>query len=63
MSAGEVWYRVYYRHVDCPVRPGIEWDDLWTCACDSECPACGADIEADEYEESFRVVDDEEMAA
>jgi hypothetical protein len=23
---------------------GASWDDEWTCACDDECPGCGADI-------------------
>ncbi len=34
----------HYRHDDCPVEPGIKWDDEWTAACDDECPACGCAI-------------------
>jgi hypothetical protein len=33
-------YRIRYRHC------GTEWEDIWSCACDSECPVCGAAIEA-----------------
>lgn len=22
----------------------VEWEDTWSCACDDECPECGADI-------------------
>lgn len=29
---------VSYRCPDC----GEEWDDVWDCACDDECGACGA---------------------
>jgi hypothetical protein len=44
--------KVFYRHDDCPVTPGIEWEDEWECACDGECPACGAgDIVAVDWEE------------
>jgi hypothetical protein len=28
-----------YRHCK------IEWDDEWSCACNDECPQCGAEIE------------------
>jgi hypothetical protein len=28
-----------YRHC------GLVWVDVWDCACDSECPECGADIQ------------------
>ena len=37
--------RITYEHC------GVEWVDEWSCACDSECPVCGADIEASEWEE------------
>lgn len=40
----EIEYTNFYRHLDCPVNPGIEWEDIWTAACDDECPACGADV-------------------
>jgi hypothetical protein len=42
----------YYRHDDCSVEPGVEWEDEWSCACNDECPACGTkDIEPYDYEE------------
>ena len=48
----EVRYRILYRHDDCPVQPGIEWDDIWDCACNGECPACGTkDIEPVDWDE------------
>lgn len=34
----------HYCHDDCPVEPGIEWEDQWSCGCDDECPACGTSI-------------------
>lgn len=34
----------FYRHDDCPVRPGVEWTDKWTATCDDECPTCSRDI-------------------
>jgi hypothetical protein len=40
-----------YRHADCPVQPGIEWDDEWSCACNDKCPACNAEIEPYESQE------------
>ena len=42
---------IRYRHDDCEVRPGITWTSKWSCACDDECPACGVDIEASDWEE------------
>lgn len=24
---------------------GATWEDIWSCACDDECPECGTDIE------------------
>ena len=35
-------FLVQYR---CPTC-GTNWSDVWSCACDSECPTCGVDIEA-----------------
>jgi hypothetical protein len=32
------WYQIDYRCADC----GHEWQEEWSCACDSECPECGA---------------------
>jgi hypothetical protein len=34
----------FYRHEDCPVDPGVSWDDTWDSMCDNECPACGQEI-------------------
>lgn len=31
---------------------GCTWEDQWSCACDDECPSCGADVspsDATEY--------------
>lgn len=39
-----IGYINFYRHRDCPLRPGIAWADVWTAMCDDECPACGACI-------------------
>lgn len=42
----------HYHHLDCPKQPGVEWDDVWDCACNDQCPACGTkDIEPYESEE------------
>ena len=36
-------YRAWYRCPDC----AAEWQAVWDCACDEECPSCDArDIEA-----------------
>jgi len=32
-------YRNYYKHC------GEEWDDVWSCQCNDECPKCGKEIE------------------
>lgn len=32
------WLRNYYQCADC----GHEWIDEWSCACDDDCPDCGA---------------------
>jgi hypothetical protein len=37
---------VHYAHYGCSVDPIVTWDDEYESACDSECPACGQDIEA-----------------
>lgn len=43
---------IHYRHDDCKIKPGIEWDDIWDCACNGECPVCGVkDIEPIGWEE------------
>jgi hypothetical protein len=49
MSKEETGYTMQYRHC------GQEWEDTWSCACNSDCPVCGAEIEPYDYEE-----DDEE---
>lgn len=40
MNKRPTQYRITYRHDDCPIAPGIEWQDVWDCACNGECPAC-----------------------
>lgn len=43
-------YFMRYQHLDCEVHPGVEWYDLWSCACNGECPACSTrDIEPVEW--------------
>jgi hypothetical protein len=37
-------FRNYYRHCD------EEWEDTWSCACNSRCPTCDAEIEPYDYE-------------
>lgn len=29
----------------------VEWSDQWSCACDDECPECGADVSPHDYDE------------
>lgn len=41
METQENTFIFWYRHADCLVESGIEWFDLWTCACNGRCPACG----------------------
>jgi hypothetical protein len=49
-------YLIQYRHDDCEVKPGVEWYDTWSCACNGECPACGVkDIEPIDWEEVHQV--------
>lgn len=44
-------YRIKYRHDDCPIKPGVEWDDIWDCPCNGQCPECGTkDIEAVDWD-------------
>jgi len=35
-------YQIQYTHDDCPVQPGVTWEDTYDCAVNGECPACGA---------------------
>jgi hypothetical protein len=38
---------------------GTTWTDEWSCACDDECPVCGADIEASDWRQlagTWRIV-------
>jgi hypothetical protein len=35
----------HYRHEDCEVQPGVEWEDQHSCMCNDRCPACGKEIE------------------
>jgi hypothetical protein len=39
--------RNFYHCDDCDVS----WSDEWSCACDDECPQCGAAIPPEESEE------------
>lgn len=50
MSAVQKW-RNHYRHRDCPVEPGVEWEDVWSCQCNDHCPACDREIEPYDSEE------------
>jgi hypothetical protein len=34
-------FRNYYYHVEC----SADWTDDWDCACNDDCPSCGAEIE------------------
>lgn len=40
-------FHITYECTDCDVT----WQDVWSCACDDECPQCGAAIEASSYVE------------
>lgn len=35
---------------ECP-KCGETWQDVWSCACDDDCPGCGATIEALDWKE------------
>jgi len=52
------WLRIAYE-CDC----GEEWQDEWSCACDSECPACGMTCEALDYDDCEMDDDTPAMAA
>ena len=56
---------IRYRHYNCEVDPSVEWFDLWSCACNSTCPACRTkEIEPVEWvsaEFSFGLAKDEEF--
>ena len=44
---GSKGLRVFYICPDC----GEHWESIWSCACNDECPKCGAsDIEATDWE-------------
>jgi hypothetical protein len=30
---------------------GAEWSDVWSCACDDNCPDCGTTVEASDSDE------------
>ena len=32
---------LFLNHYTCD-RCGYEWQDEWSCACDDDCPSCGA---------------------
>ncbi len=55
---------IRYRHYDCKIDPSVEWFDLWSCACNSTCPACSTkEIEPVEWvsaESSFALMKDED---
>lgn len=41
----EVRYLSFYRCDDCDQ----DWEEEWSCACDSECPECGRDFSPFDY--------------
>jgi hypothetical protein len=42
-------YRMYYRHC------GVEWQMVWSCACNDQCPKCGTkDIQPFAWEEGAK---------
>jgi hypothetical protein len=52
MSETKQMYLIKYRHDNCEVKPGVEWEDTWDCACNGQCPECGMkDIEPCDYDE------------
>jgi predicted Zn-ribbon and HTH transcriptional regulator len=47
------WFLIYYQCPDC----GNDWHEEWSCACDSECPHCGArNIQATSWEDTTKPV-------
>jgi hypothetical protein len=43
--------RIYYKHTNCKVEPGVAWQDRWSSAVTADCPACGTkDIEPYDWE-------------
>lgn len=45
-------FLIHYCHENCPVSPGVEWQDVWDCTCNGQCPACGTkDIEPTRWED------------
>lgn len=43
------WLEIDYHCSEC----GQDWQEEWSCACDSDCPACGArHIEAAEWRDA-----------
>ena len=44
-------YVNYYCHEDCPVQPGVKWEDTHDSMCNDRCPACNAEIEPYDSEE------------
>jgi len=32
---------LFHNHYQCP-RCDHEWEDVWDCRCDDDCPVCGA---------------------
>lgn len=46
LEPGEPRYLIRYRCTNC----GHKWEDIWSCACDDECPECGTTMEALDYE-------------
>jgi hypothetical protein len=41
----------------------VEWSDQWSCACDDECPECGADISPHDYDEESDDEDERDHVA
>ena len=45
---------IRYQHSDCRIEPCVEWFDLWSTACNGQCPSCGQkDVEPLEWKEAF----------
>lgn len=45
MSKAETGYIVKYRCARCRTA----WTQVWSCACDDECPGCGRSIQASSW--------------